>query len=147
MKKYIVICLAVLIIACVLFAATDEQTATVTRQTDNRKNVNYPVWDAVVTVSWDDDDIGIAAQDVIINGTIQKIIFVTPNGASSSRTYQLLIKDNEGATIFDSGERDYDGTYVFSVHEPVTGTINVSVDPSGALGTINPDGTVTLRGI
>ena len=147
MKKYIGICLAVLVLTCVLFAATDEQTAAVTRQTDNRKNVNYPVWDAVVTVSWDDDDIGAATQDVIINGIIQKIIFVPPAGATSNRTYQLLIKDNEDVTIFDSGERDYDGTYAFSVHEPVTGTIEVSVEPSGALGATNPDGTVTLRGI
>ena len=147
MKKYIVICLAVLIIACVLFAATDEQTAAVTRQTDNRKNVNYPVWDAVVTVSCDDDDIGAATQDVIINGIIQKIIFVPPAGATSNRTYQLLIKDNEDVTIFDSGEQLEASTFAWSVHEPVTGTIDIVVGPSGALGTLNPDAVVTLRGI
>lgn len=146
MKKYIGIVLVLLIVACVLFAGTDDQTAALTRQTDNRKNVNYPIWDAVVTASWDADDTGDAVQAVTINGTIQKIIFVTPTGTNTV-TYQLVIRDNEDATIFDSGEQVEGSTYAFSVHEPVTGTIDVLVGPSGALGATNPDATVTLRGI
>ena len=146
MKKYIGICLTVLILTCVLFAGTDDQTAVVTRQTDNRKNVDYPVWDAVITVSWDDDDIGDAVQAVTINGIIQKIILVTPTG-SNTVTYQLVIRDNEDATIFDSGEQVEGSTYAWSVHEPVTGTIDILVGPSGALGATNPDAVVTLRGI
>lgn len=147
MKKYIVICLAVLVLTCILFAGTDDQTAALTRQSDNRKNVNYPVWDVIVTASWDSDDTGDAVQAVTINGTIQKIIFVTPTGATNTVTYQLVIRDNEDAIIFDSGERVEADTYAFSVHEPVTGTIDILVGPSGALGTLNPDATVTLRGI
>lgn len=147
MKKYIGICLAVLILTCVLFAGVDDQTAALTRQTDNRKNVDYPVWDVIVTASWDSDDTGIATQAVTINGIIQKIIYVTPTGASNTVTYQLIIRDNEDETIFDSGEQVEANTYTFNLHEPVTGTIDILVEPSGALGATNPDATVTLRGI
>lgn len=146
MKKYIGICLAVLILTCVLFADTGDETATLTRQTDNRKNVDYPVWDVVVTASWDDDDTGAVTQAVTINGIIQKVVFVTPD-ATTGRTYQLTILDNEDETIFDTGEQAEANTYTFNLHEPVTGTIDVVVEPSGTLGATNPDATVTLRGI
>lgn len=146
MKKYIGIGLVLLVLACVLFAADTGGTVVLTRQTDNRKDWRYPVWDAIITATWDDDDTGDVTQAVTINGTIQKIIFVTPN-CTSGATFQVVIKDNEGFTIFDSGERVKNATYDFSVHEPVTGTISVVVGPNLALGATNPDTIVTLRGI
>ena len=113
---------------------------------ENRKDSQYPVWDVFTTASWDDSDANDLTQAVAINGIIQKIVFVTPD-ATNSVTYQVVIKDNEDETIFDSGEQAEAATYTFSLHEPVTGTIDIVVGPSGALGATNPDATVTLRGI
>lgn len=147
MKKYIGIGLVLLILACVLFAAGEDPTAVLTRQIDIRKNVDYPVWDAIVTASWsDDDDTGDITQDIIINGIIQKVVFVTPN-CTSAATFQVVIRDHEDATIFDSGEQAKNNTYTFNLHEPVTGTIDVTIGSSEALGATYPDATVTLRGI
>lgn len=145
-KTYIGLCLILLGLACVLFAATGDETVVLTRQTDTRKNVDYPIWDVLVTCTWDDDDTGDVTQAVTLNGIIQKIVFVTPDGTNAV-TYQLVIRDNEDETIFDSGEQAEATTYTFSVHEPMTGTWDVVVGPSGAIGATNPDATVTLRGI
>jgi hypothetical protein len=129
-------------------AATGDETATLTRQSRDglRSNQRYRVWDAIVTATWDDDDTGDVTQAITVNGIIQKIVFVTPD-ATNAVTYQVQIQDNEDNEIFDSGELAEATTYTFSLHEPVTGTIDVVVGPSGALGATNPDATVTLRGI
>ena len=146
MKKYIVIGLILLISACILFAATGDETVALTRQTDNRKNSSYPVWDALITATWDDDDTGDVTQAITINGIIQKVVFVTPD-ATNAVTYQVQIQDNEDNVIFDSGEQAEAATYTFNLSEPVTGTIDIVIGPSGALGATNPDAVVTLRGI
>lgn len=145
MKKYIGIGLVLLILVCILFA--DDSSVALTRQTDNRKDWRYPVWDVLVTASWDDDDTEDVTQAVTLNGIIQKIILVTPTGAGNTVTYQVVIKDNEGMTIFDSGEQAEAMVYSWSVHEPMTGTWSVVIGPSSNLGTPNPDAIVTLRGI
>jgi len=133
-------------LACILFAADGDETVALTRQTDQRSNWRYPVWDALVTATWDDDDTGDVTQAITINGIIQKIILVAPN-ATNAVTFQLTILDEEDTVIFDSGEQAENATYTWSVHEPVTGTIDVVIEPSGALGATNPDATITLRGL
>lgn len=146
MKKYIGIGLVLLILACVLFAADTGGTVVLTRQTDNRKNVDYPVWDVLITASWDDDDTGDVTQEIILNGIIQKIIFVAPD-CTSGATFQIEILDHEGRVIFDSGEQVKGTVYTWNVHEPITGTWSVVTGPSIALGATNPDVIITLRGI
>ena len=144
-KKYAGFLLVILVlgITCILFAVPE---ITLTRQTDQRSNWKYPVWDAKVTAGWDDDDEDIVTQAITINGIIQKIVLVIPD-MTNAITFQLTILDEEDVVIFDSGEQDEDDDYTWSVHEPVTGTIDVVLEPSGALGATNPDVTVTLRGI
>jgi hypothetical protein len=148
MKKYIIPALSLLAFACVLWAATGDETATLTRQSQDRLRVNprYKVWDAIVTAVWDDDDTGDVTQAITVNGIIQKIVFVAPDGTNAV-TYQLVIRDDGDNTIFDSGEVAEAATYTYNIHEPVTGTIDVIVGPSGAIGATNPDAVVTLRGI
>jgi len=142
-KTYIALCLLLLGLACVLFA---EDIVVLTRQTDTRKNVDYPVWDALVTASWDADDANDVTQAITLNGIIQKIVLVAPN-CENAVTFQVVIKDNEGSTIFDSGEQNEDATYSWSVHEPMTGTWSVVIGPNAVLGDPHPDLTLTLRGI
>lgn len=152
MKKYLknyagfFLVIVMLGLACILFAADGDETIALTRQTDQRSNWRYPVWDALVTASWDDDDTGDVTQAITINGIIQKVVLVTPDNTNDV-TFQLTILDEEDATIFDSGEQAEADTYTWSVHEPVTGTIDVVIEPSGALGAVNPDATITLRGL
>lgn len=146
LKTYLVILLMLLAFVCVLLAAPGDEEVALTRQTDNRKDWRYPVWDALVTATWDDDDTADVTQAITINGIIQKVVLVAPNGTNAV-TYQVVIRDNEDSTIFDSGEQAENATYTWSLHEPVTGTIDVVIGPSGALGATNPDATVTLRGI
>lgn len=130
----------------IVWAATGDETATLTSTYDNRDNWQYPVWSAVVTGTFDADDTGDVTQEVNINGTIQKIILSAPDGTNAV-TYQVVITDNEGYTIFDSGEQAENDDYTWSVHEPVNGTISVVIGPSGAIGATNPDAVVVLRGI
>jgi len=146
MKK-ILLTLTILIIAAagIVWAATGDESAALRSSFDLRTNIR-PVWDANVIATWDDDDTGNVTQAININGIIQKVVFVTPD-ATNSVTYQVEILDNEDNVIFDSGEQAENATYTFSLHEPVTGTIDVRIGPSGALGATNPDAIVVLRGI
>jgi hypothetical protein len=146
MKKYIGIVLVLLVLVCVVYAVVDDEYATLTRQTDNRKNVNYPVWDALITATYDADDTDDVTQALIINGVIQKIIFHVPTFTNGGETAQILIRDNEDRTIFDSGEQPDAATYAWSVHEPVTGTIDIVIGISGVTGSAAAI-IATLRGI
>lgn len=143
-RTYIGLCLVLLGLACVLYAA--DEYATLTRQVDIRKNVDYPVWDAIITATYDSDDDGDVTQAITINGTIQKVIFHVPTFTDGAQTAQILIRDNEDRTIFDSGEQPDADTYAWSLHEPVTGTIDVVIGVSGA-PTNAVDIIATLRGI
>lgn len=145
MRKYIVIVLF-LLVACVVYAVVDDEYITLNRRIDIRKNVNYPIWDVLITATYDADDTDDVTQALIINGIIQKVILHIPQFTNGSETAQVLIRDHEDRTIFDSGERADDDTYAFSLHEPITGTIDVVVGISGVTGNA-VDIIVTLRGI
>lgn len=144
MKKYIVICLTVLILVCVVFAG--DEYITLTRQIDIRKNVDYPVWEALITATYDADDTDDVTQAIIINGTIQKVILYIPAFTNGDETAQILIRDHEDRTIFDSGEQPDATTYAWNLHEPVTGTIDVVIGISGITDNA-VEIVATLRGI
>lgn len=146
MRKYIGICLILLALVCVVYAVVDDEYITLTRQVDIRKNVDYPVWDVLITATYDDDDTDDVTQALTINGIIQKVIFHVPTFTNGGETAQILIRDNEDRTIFDSGEQPDADTYAWSTHEPVTGTIDIVIGISGVTGNA-VDIIATLRGI
>jgi len=146
MKKYIGIGLVLLVLVCVVYAVVDDEYITLTRQTDTRKNVDYPIWDALITATYDADDTDDVTQALTINGIIQKVIFVVPTFTNGAETAQIVIRDNEDRTIFDSGEQPDAATYAWTLHEPVTGTIDIVIGISGVTGSA-ADIIATLRGL
>ena len=149
MKKKIAICIVLLLaVAAILYAATGDETVTLTSYFERRNqepNIK-PVWDVIVTATHDADDTGDVTQALNINGIIQKVILTVPN-FTNSITGQVVIKDNEDKTIFDSGEQAKNADYAFSLHEPVTGTIDVVIGVSGVAGGTGDSIVVAIRGL
>lgn len=147
MKKTLIGTLIILAICAVLWAAGDE-TVSITRWVErrNQEPLIKPVWEYVLTAVYDDDDDTDVTQSIAINGILQKVILVAPDGTNAV-TYQVEVKDNGDVVIFDSGEQAENATYTWNCSEPLTGTIDVVIGVSGAIGAVNPDITVTLRGI
>ena len=148
MKKKI--CLFVLLGICaVLYAATGDESVVLTSSVERRNqepNIK-PVWELVSTWTYDTDDAGAETISIPINGTLQKIILTIPVTTTTGTTTQLLIKDNGDNTIFDSGEQAENDTYTFNVSEPLSGTIDIVIEPSAAAGTSGSAPVVTMRGI
>lgn len=145
MKKKLWIVAILALCIGLLWAATGDETVSLTDSYDQRFLGTAPVWKHTVTAVFDDDDTGNVTQAIRMNGTIQKVMFTAPDGTNAV-TYQVQILDNEDKTIFDSGEQAENAEYAFSLSEPVTGTIDVVIGPSAAIGATNPDVVVTLRG-
>jgi hypothetical protein len=82
-----------------------------------------------------------------LNGTIQKIIAKSGAATGITGTFVIAIDDNGDNEIFTSAGPAEGATSQFSVTEPVSGVIDIGVDPNddptGGTWTI----TVTLRGI
>lgn len=148
MKKRIVI-LAILLSICLLLYADDgDQTVSLTSSVErrNQEPLIKPVWEHVITAVFDDDDTANVTHALPVNGILIKVILVAPD-ATTGRTYQVEIDDNADNEIFDSGEQAENATYTFNMFEPVTGTIDINIGPSGTMGATNPDIVVYLRGI
>jgi hypothetical protein len=128
--------------------ATGDETITLTSSVDKRVEypIDHPVWERLITASYDADDAGAVTHSEVINGILLKIIFTIPTTTTTGTTSQLLIKDNNDDTIFDSGELAEGSTYTFDVFEPLSGTIDITYEPSAAAGSAETP-TVTLRGI
>jgi len=149
MRRKLIYFVLLLLFACaILYAATGDETVVLTSSVEERNldPVSKPVWERVVTGTFDTDDTGDVTQALNINGIILKVILTVPN-TSSAPTGQVVIKDNGDNTIFDSGEQAENATYAFSIYEPVSGTIDVVIGPSGTTGTTTSDFVVTIRGI
>ncbi len=151
MKKRLVI-LAILLCACLLlYADTGNETSVLTSWVErrNQEPLIKPVWEHVITYTYDADDAGAVTQAFPVNGILIKVIMTIPDTTTDTTTEQLLIKDNGDNTIFDSGElTEGEGvTYTFNLFEPVTGTIDVIMEPSTFSGDAVTTKVVTLRGI
>lgn len=142
--------LFLLLFACVaLYAIAGEGTVVLTSSVErrNQEPLIKPVWEHVVTATFDADDVNDVTQAVNINGILLKVVLTVPD-TSSDPTGQVVIKDNGNHTIFDSGEQVAGYSYAFSVYEPLSGTTDVVIGPSaGGTGTTTSDFVVTLRGI
>jgi len=126
--------------------ATGDESATITTSLEQRGDPKLPVWEHLITWSYDTDDTGAEVQAIELNGILLKIVFDVPATTTTGTTSQLLIKDNSDNTIFDSGELAEGSTYTFNLFEPLSGTVDVSYEPSAAAGSAETP-TVLLRGI
>ena len=128
--------------------ATGDESVILTTFVDNRNEYNKPVWEALITWSYDTDDAGpevLTATE--LNGILLKIVFTVPVTSRTGTTSQLLIKDNADNTIFDSGELAESATpYTFNLFEPLSGDIDISYEPSASAQSAETP-TVSLRGI
>ncbi len=149
MKKKMIY-LGLLLFACaILYAGTGDESAVLTSSVERRNqepNIK-PVWEHVITWTYDTDDAGAETQAININGILLKVVIDIPVTTTTGTTSQVLIKDNGDHTIFDSGEQAENDTYVFSLYEPLSGTIDISIEPSAAAGTNGSTPVVTIRGI
>ena len=125
-------------------------TAVLTTPTDRRSDDTdrYPVWERIITFTIDAGD-GNAklTQAVPVNGILQKIIVTSGTANSISGTFTLSIDDNGNNEIFTASGPAEEGTSTFNVTEPVTGSIDVGIDPNDDPGSGSWVITVTLRGI
>ena len=124
-------------------------TVTWTRY-DRRSNTQnkFNVWEIVATYVLTDTSGGDEIKASIpINGILQKIICKSGAATGIGGTLTLAIDDNGDNEIFTAAGPAETATSKWSVSEPVSGVIDVGVDPND-----DPtDGTwtivVTLRGI
>ncbi len=150
MKNKLMWAVLVVLVCAIIYAATGDEFATLTSSIERRNlepNIK-PVWEHVITWTYDFDDAGAETFAIKLNGILLKIIIDIPATARTGTTSQVLIQDNGDHTIFDSGELAESDTvpYVFNVYEPLTGTIDIIYEPSNdPCSTETP--VVTLRGI
>ena len=151
MKRLLIYLLILMGVTTVLWAVTGNEDAVLTSSVErrNQEPLIKPVWEHVITWTYDADDAGAETQSININGILIKVIMTIPDTTADTTTEQLLIKDNGDNTIFDSGElTEGEGvTYTFNLFEPVTGTIDVIMEPSAASQDAVTTKVVTLRGI
>ena len=149
MKKSIIALLVLLVICAVLWAATGNEDAVLTSSVErrNQEPLIKPVWEHVITWTYDADDAGAETQELPVNGILLKVIMKLPLTTTTGTTEQLLILDNGDNTIFDSTEVGENATHTFNVYEPVTGTLDVILEPSAASGDAVTTKVITLRGI
>ena len=130
--------------------ATGDESVILTTFEDLRNSEprTKPVWEGVVTWTYDSDDTGLESLTVTeLNGILLKIVISVPVTTTTGTTSQVLIKDNGDNTIFDSGELAESATpYTFNVFEPLSGDIDISYEPSAAAGSAETP-KLTLRGI
>ena len=130
--------------------ATGDESVVLTSLIDYR-NVEpgiKPVWEALVTWTYDTDDAGLESLTIPeLNGILLKIVISVPVTSRTGTTSQIIIKDSNDNTIFDSGEIAESATpYTFNLFEPLAGDIDISYEPS-ASATSAETPTALLRGI
>ena len=128
--------------------ADGDQTFVITSDTRAavRRREQDSIWEIVATATFDSDDTTAVELSIPINGVLTEEVLDLPATTTTSTTTQLLIKDNGDNTVFDSGEQDENDTYFFSAIRYLSGTIDISLEPSAAYGS-SETLTVTLRGV
>ena len=128
-------------------------TSTLTHEgkRNDTNSTRNDVWEKVITFTIDAGD-GSAktAQAVEINGILQKIVAVSGAATGIAGTFTLSIDDNSDNEIFTAATPSTPAegaTSTFNLSEPLSGTVDVSInpndDPTSGSWTI----TITLRGI
>tara|TARA_Y100000310_G_C20243043_1_gene605530 strand:- start:85 stop:474 length:390 start_codon:yes stop_codon:yes gene_type:complete len=128
--------------------ADGDQTIVLTSNTRAKVNQtpNEDVWEIVATATFDADDTSDVTLAVPLNGTLRDVVLKVPN-TTNAITTQLQIQDNGDNVVFDTGELAENATYIFSVDKSLSGTIDLVVGVSGAVGASGSIIVATLRGI
>ena len=128
--------------------ADGDQTIVLTSNTRAKINLtpNEDVWEMVVTATFDTDDTTDVSLAIPFNGIIRDIVLAVPN-TTNAITTQLQIQDNGDNVVFDTGELAENSTYTFSVDKSLSGTIDVVIGVSGAVGASGSIIVATIRGI
>lgn len=145
MKKIIVLIL--LAICVTLYAAGNEEvvlTSWVERR--NQEPLLKPVWEFVITGTWQAKDDSDTKITIPVNGIILVVILECPVSKSGADS-QVEIGDSAENIIFDSGNQAAGGVCTYNIFEPVTDEINVWMGPSIAYGEDDKKIVVTIRGI
>ena len=82
-----------------------------------------------------------------VNGTLQKIIAKSGAASGITGTFTLAIDDNGDNEIFTASGPAEAATSKWSVNEPVSGVIDIGVNPSDDPTSGTWTITITLRGI
>ena len=130
--------------------ADGDQTIVLTSQTTPdtlTRAKNEDVWEKVVTTVFDADDTTIVTLAIPLNGILRHVTVTLPLTTTTGTTSQILIKDNGDNTVFDTGEIAENATHNFVTDIPLSGTVDVSLEPSAASGDAVTTSTITLRGI
>lgn len=129
--------------------ADGDQTIVLTSTTRAKINntSSEDVWEMIITSTFDDDDDSLISAAIPLNGILRHITVVIPDTTTDSTTSQILITDDGGNTVFDTGEIAEGETHNFSVDLPLSGVIGVSVEPSAAAGSGGNETVITLRGV
>ena len=114
----------------------------------SRRKDDEPVWEVVLTdVITAGDGSTEIKHTLPVNGILQKIVAVSGAATGITGTFTLAIDDNADNEIFSASGPAEGATSTWSVNEPVSGTIDIGInpndDPTSGTWTI----TVTLRGI
>ena len=147
MKKKLIALTIIFVICGIVYAAG---TAVLTSSVDRRNLEPHikPTWEHVMTytltTSSGGDEIKVALP---VNGILQKIIVKSGAAAGITGTLTLAIDDNGDNEIFTSAGPAEGATSTFNVWEPITGTIDIGVNPSDDPTSGTWTITVTLRGI
>lgn len=125
-------------------AGTTALTSSVEKRGDTLNK--HPVWERVITFTFASGEWDITTHSLDINGVLQKLVVICGSSGSANPTATVSIKDNADAELFTVAGLVENSTSLYSLTEPLTGTIDVAVTPS-----INPaaayDVKVYLRGI
>lgn len=113
----------------------------------NSEPLIKPVWTLDLTSTYDANDTDAITSDVNQNGILRHITIVIPVTNTTGTTSQILLKNSDGATIFDSGEIAEGTTHQFAVDIPLSRATTVSLEPSAAAGTGGNVTTIKLQGI
>ena len=130
--------------------ADGDQTIVLTSQTTPdtlTRAKNEDVWEKVITTTFDADDTTIVTLAIPLNGILRHVTVTLPLTTTTGTTSQILIKDNGDNTVFDTGEIAENATHNFVTDIPLSGTVDVSLEPSAASGDAVTTSTITLRGI
>ncbi len=106
-----------------------------------------PVWEIVLTWTWTAGDGDAEIKHALpINGILQKVIVVVGSDFDGG-TVSVAIDDNNDDEIFAVSSLAQSSTNIYNLSEPVSGTIDIGVDPTADPATGSDTVIVTLRGI
>ena len=108
----------------------------------------YIVWERVIVFTIDAGDGSTkTAQLVPINGLLQKITASSGAATGITGTFTLSLEDNNDDEIFTASGPAEGAVSTWSVNEPLSGNIDVYINPNDDPTSGSWTVTITLRGV